>query len=272
MKNIPGILGSGHWNTLPECVILLLDTESRIPLSWSREAGKGKDGASKQRTSCRPGEEVFFMDAKTIMTGDDIRRSLARIAHEIIERNPVMANLILIGMKTRGVPLAHRLADNLRRFGDGAITVGALDISWYRDDIPLENRTASPARRLQPVINGTRIPANITGKTIVLVDDVLYTGRSTRAAMDALIDMGRPEAIQLAVLIDRGHRELPIRADYVGKNIPTARSEEIQVHVVEVDGRDEVVLYRRDSGGQPAGESAVNRAEIKIGAGPGGEA
>jgi pyrimidine operon attenuation protein/uracil phosphoribosyltransferase len=175
------------------------------------------------------------MPDKVVMTADEMRRSLARMAHEIVERNKSTANLILIGMRTRGVPLANRLSANIAGFENVKLSVGALDFSLYRDDLS----------ERPPQIKPTDIPSSIVGKTIVLVDDVLYTGRSTRAAMDALIDLGRPEVIQLAVLIDRGHRELPIRADYVGKNIPSARDEDIQVKLVETDGMDEVVITNR---------------------------
>ena len=174
------------------------------------------------------------MSKKVIMTQEDIRRTLARIAHEIIERNEAIEHLMLVGMHTRGVPLAKRLATNIEGFARLRIPVGALDISFYRDDLSSLN--------LQPVVKHTDIPASIDGKSIVLVDDVLYTGRSTRAAMDALTDLGRPRLIQLAVLVDRGHRELPIRADYVGKNIPSSRHEEIQVKLEETDGIDEVAI------------------------------
>jgi len=170
------------------------------------------------------------------MTPEDIRRTLARIAHEIIERNKTTDGLILVGMHTRGVPLAKRLATNIEGFGESGVPVGALDISLYRDDLSSLN--------LQPTVQRTDIPVNIEGKSVVLVDDVLYTGRSTRAAMDALIDLGRPQSIQLAVLIDRGHRELPIRADYVGKNAPSSRHEEIKVRLEETDGIDEVVIVK----------------------------
>ena len=176
------------------------------------------------------------MTRKIIMTPEDIRRSLARIAHEIMERNKTAEHLVLVGMRTRGVPLAKRLAANLEDLEDLRIPVGALDISLYRDDLSSLNR--------QPAIQRTDIPVNINGKSVVLVDDVLYTGRSTRAAMDALIDLGRPRAIQLAVLRDRGHRKLPIRADYAGKNIPSSRHEEIQVQLVETDGIDRVVITK----------------------------
>ena len=168
------------------------------------------------------------------MTSDDIRRTLARIAHEILEHNKQLEHLVLVGMRTRGVPLANRLAASIENFERAKITVGALDFSLYRDDLS--------SLELQPIVKSTDIPVNIDGKIIVLVDDVLYTGRSTRAAMDALIDLGRPLSIQLAVLVDRGHRELPIRADYVGKNIPSARHEDIQVQLEETDGLDEVSI------------------------------
>ncbi len=172
------------------------------------------------------------MPYKVVMTAEEMRRRLARMAHEIVERNKSTADLILIGMRTRGVPLAHRLADNIASFEGAALPVGALDFSLYRDDLG----------KRRPQVKSTDIPSSIVGKTIILVDDVLYTGRSTRAAMDALVDLGRPEVVQLAVLIDRGHRELPIRADYVGKNIPSARNEDIKVRLVETDGTDEVVI------------------------------
>jgi pyrimidine operon attenuation protein / uracil phosphoribosyltransferase len=171
---------------------------------------------------------------KIIMTPEDIRRTIARIAHEIIERNKSMSDLILVGMRTRGVPLAKRLAANIKVFEGTEIPVGALDISLYRDDLD--------SLDLKPVVNSTHIPLSIDGKSVVLVDDVLFTGRSARAAMDALIDLGRPSTIQLAVLVDRGHRELPIRADYIGKNIPSARSEEIKVELTETDGLDQVAI------------------------------
>jgi pyrimidine operon attenuation protein/uracil phosphoribosyltransferase len=174
------------------------------------------------------------MPRKVIMTQEDMRRTLARIAHELIERNEFLENVILVGMHTRGVPLAKRLAANIEHFAGVKIPVGTLDISLYRDDLSSLN--------FQPVVKQTDIPASVDGKSIVLVDDVLYTGRSIRAAMDALTDLGRPQLIQLAVLIDRGHRELPIRADYVGKNIPSSRHEEIKVRLKETDGVDEVAI------------------------------
>ena len=170
------------------------------------------------------------MPSKVVMTAEEMRRSLARMAHEIVERNKSTDNIILVGMRTRGVPLAKRLAANIASFEKITVPVGALDFSLYRDDL----------NQRQPVVKGTDMPASIDGKDVVLVDDVLFTGRSTRAAMDALIDLGRPEVIQLAVLVDRGHRELPIRADYVGKNIPSSQDEDVQVSLTETDGKDEV--------------------------------
>jgi len=174
------------------------------------------------------------MSKKILMTPEDIRRTLARIAHEIIEQNKSTEHLILVGMRTRGVPLAKRLATLIGDFEELKIPIGALDISLYRDDLS--------SLDLQPIVQHTEIPVSIDDKSIVLVDDVLYTGRSARAAMDALIDLGRPKLIQLAVLIDRGHREMPIRANYVGKNVPSSRHEEIQVRLMETDGVDEVAI------------------------------
>ena len=166
------------------------------------------------------------------MDSGDVARALARIAHEIIEKNKGASRVALVGILTRGVHLAQRLATLIAEIEGVRVPTGSLDIGLYRDDIGM--RQPAP---LAPV----RMP-DIDGKIVVLVDDVLYTGRSIRAAMDALIDLGRPQAVQLAVLVDRGHRELPIRADYVGKNIPTAHNEEVQVRMVEVDGEDGVDL------------------------------
>jgi len=187
------------------------------------------------------------MSKKIIMTRDDIRRTLARIAHEIIERNKTVEHLILVGVHTRGVPLAKRLATNIERFEGIKIPVGALDIRPYRDDLASLNQ--------QPVVHDTDIPTDIDGKSIVLVDDVLYTGRSIRAAMDALTDLGRPKSVQLAVLVDRGHREMPIRADYIGKNMPSSRHEEIQVHLEETDGVDRVAIINAAKERPPETES-----------------
>ncbi len=174
------------------------------------------------------------MPEKVLMTSEEMGRALARIAHEIVERNKGAEDFVLVGLWTRGVPLAHRLAATIHNFEAVSIPVGVLNIGLYRDDVfDLE---------LKSVIQNTDIPADITNKKVILVDDVLYTGRSIRAAMDALVDLGRPKSIQLAVLVDRGHRELPIRADYVGKNIPSSRDEKIQVQLKEIDGADKVAI------------------------------
>ena len=157
----------------------------------------------------------------SIMDADGIRRALIRIAHEITEKNRGVENVALVGIRTRGVPLAARIAEEIQKIENVAVPTGSLDITLYRDDLTTMG--------YNPVIHGTEIDFDVTGKNIVLVDDVLYTGRTIRAALDALIDMGRPKSIQLAVLIDRGHRELPIRADYAGKNVPTSRRETIEV-------------------------------------------
>lgn len=176
------------------------------------------------------------MDSHAVLTAEDIRRVVRRIAHEIVERNHGLDGLVLIGMRTRGVPLAQRIADAIIEFEGHEVPVGALDINLYRDDIGSIDR----APKVQP----SDLPTDIDGKTIILVDDVLYTGRSIRAALDALTDYGRPAAIQLAVVVDRGHRELPIRPDYVGKNIPTARDEDVSVLLSEIDGEDEVRIMK----------------------------
>lgn len=170
----------------------------------------------------------------SIMDADGIRRALIRIAHEITEKNRGVENVALVGIRTRGVPLAARIAEEIRKNENAEVPVGSLDITLYRDDLTTMG--------YNPVIHGTEIDFDITGKHIVLVDDVLYTGRTIRAALDAIIDMGRPNSIQLAVLIDRGHRELPIRADYAGKNVPTSRRETIEVALQEEGKEDEVIL------------------------------
>jgi pyrimidine operon attenuation protein/uracil phosphoribosyltransferase len=169
-----------------------------------------------------------------IIDADGIRRIVTRIAHEIVERNKGVDDLVLVGIRRRGVPIAQRLARKIAEFEGKAPTEGTLDITLYRDDLSLVAH--------QPVLGATEIPVDVNGKVAVLVDDVLYTGRTARAAMDALIDRGRPRSIQLAVVVDRGHRELPIRADYVGKNVPTSRKEVIGVKLIEVDGVDSVVI------------------------------
>jgi pyrimidine operon attenuation protein/uracil phosphoribosyltransferase len=170
------------------------------------------------------------------MDADRIGRTLTRIAHEIVERNKGVEDLALVGVRTRGVPIARRIARALREITGDEIPTGALDITLYRDD--LMRHQVGP----QPVVRRTEIQFSIDNQKILLVDDVLYTGRTTRAALDALIDYGRPKAIQLIVLVDRGHRELPIKADYVGKNLPTSLEQSVQVRLLEIDGVDEVVL------------------------------
>ncbi len=176
------------------------------------------------------------MSDGVIMSADDVRRAVVRVAHEIVEQNRGCQDLILVGMRTRGVPLAERLADAIREFEGEEVGVGALDIGLYRDDLPARGTTVE--------IKPSELPQDIADKRVVLVDDVLYTGRSIRAALDALIDYGRPERIQLAVLVDRGHRELPIRADFVGKNIPTSREDDVVVQLNETDGIDRVLLVQ----------------------------
>jgi pyrimidine operon attenuation protein / uracil phosphoribosyltransferase len=175
-----------------------------------------------------------------VMDADRISRALTRIAHEIVERNRGVEDVALVGVRSRGVPLARRLARALQDITGDQVPTGALDITLYRDD--LMRHAVGP----QPQVRRTEIPFSIDDRMIILVDDVLYTGRTTRAALDALIDFGRPRAIQLVSLVDRGHRELPIKADYVGKNIPTSRHESVQVRLHEIDGTDEVLIQSEE--------------------------
>ena len=170
-------------------------------------------------------------DERLILTSEEMRRALTRIAHEIVESNKGLNGLMLVGIRRRGVPLARRIADAIASFESASVPVGALDINLYRDDL-----TSRP----QPLVRPTEMPVSIAGKTVVLVDDVLFTGRTVRSALDALTDLGRPRIVQLAVLVDRGHHELPIRADYVGKNVPTSLDEIVEVRVSEIDGVEEV--------------------------------
>jgi pyrimidine operon attenuation protein/uracil phosphoribosyltransferase len=180
------------------------------------------------------------------MSAQDINRALIRVSHEIIEHNKGAENLVLVGLMTRGVPIANRLAAIIGKLESVLPPVGSLDITLYRDDVS--------SMDLHHAVRRTDIPVDVTGRQVVLVDDVFYTGRSIRAAMDAVFDHGRPQSIQLAVLVDRGHRELPVRADFVGKNIPTARTEEIKVYVKEIDGQDKVTIVSSGVNGESADE------------------
>jgi len=173
-------------------------------------------------------EKALIMDESTMM------RAISRISHEIIEKNNGVEDIVLIGIQRRGVPLARRIAQKIKEVEGREVQVGILDITLYRDDLSLLNE--------HPVINGTEINFQLVGKVVILVDDVLYTGRTVRAAIDAIMDIGRPKMIQLAILVDRGHRELPIRADYVGKNVPTSKSEVINVKVTEIDHVNSVTI------------------------------
>jgi pyrimidine operon attenuation protein/uracil phosphoribosyltransferase len=175
---------------------------------------------------------------KILLDGEQLGRTLARMTHEIAEQAPDLANVALVGIQRRGVELAARLASLLGSFYGVRPPTGAIDITFYRDDIA----TRAGAHYEQPLVHSTDLPFDVNDKTIILVDDVLYTGRTIRAAIEALFDYGRPLAVRLAVLVDRGHRDLPIRPDFVGKNVPTSRSEEIAVHLVETDGIDEVII------------------------------
>lgn len=184
---------------------------------------------------------------RQIMTADDVRRALIRISHEIVEKHGGTDGLALVGIQTRGVPLAQRLAGAIETHEGVRPAVGSLDISFHRDDV------AAGAR--QPHVKGTDLPFALESSTLVIVDDVLYTGRTVRAALDALVEFGRPKAVRLAVLVDRGHRELPIRADHVGKNVPTSRDERIRVHLAEIDGGEDEVVIERPNGSSGAVEA-----------------
>ncbi len=191
------------------------------------------------------------MQERQIMNQEGVRRALARVAHEILERNRGAEDLIIVGIHTRGVHLARRIAANLAEFEGIEVPVATLDVSFYRDDLRVRDQT-------QTKVLPTDIPMGIQGKRVVLVDDVLYTGRTIRAAMDALVDFGRPQQIQLAILLDRGHRELPIRADFVGQNLPTALEERVKVRLMETDGADEVALIFEDQM-DPQNQPKTNR-------------
>lgn len=185
-------------------------------------AGEAADKPSRDT----PGRDLFVLRTK-VLDADDLRRAHTRIAHEVVERNHGADRVVLVGLYTRGVAIARRLAAAIASFEGTEVPVGSLDVSFYRDDISL--------RPVQPA-GPTEVPVDITGQVVVLVDDVLFTGRTVRAALDALTELGRPRAVQLAVLVDRGHRELPVRADYVGKNLPTRVSEDVRVRLSETDG------------------------------------
>src|SRR5947199_352262 len=196
-----------------------------------------------------------MMAPARLLDDGEIRRAVTRIAHEILERNKGADGLVLVGIAARGDDLARRLADEIGRIEAAKVPVGSLDITFYRDDIGM--------RAEAPEVHETRIEFDITGTVVVLVDDVLFTGRTIRAAMDALVDFGRPDAIQLAVLVDRGHRELPIRADFVGKNVPTRRGEEVRVLLSEVDGEDGVLVgeHRQANGSAASDGRSESRPE-----------
>jgi pyrimidine operon attenuation protein/uracil phosphoribosyltransferase len=195
-----------------------------------------------------------WTERQVLLDQERLARTLARMAHEIVERHPDMAGVVLIGVRSRGVPIAQRLSQRIREASGVAPAVGALDITLYRDDLTTV--------ATQPILKGTDIPFSIDGRTVVLVDDVLYTGRTVRAALDELIDFGRPARIELAVLIDRGHRELPIRADYVGRTLTTARDEIVQVMLREEDGTDRVLLLEKRS--PPAPKKAVSKKKPPV--------
>lgn len=184
--------------------------------------------------------EVASLNEKAIVLDEQaIRRALTRIAHQIIEKNKGIEHCVLIGIRTRGIYLANRLAERIQQIEGKAIQIGEIDITMYRDDLSKKTNDG------EPLVKGSNIDVNITDKTVVLVDDVLFTGRTVRAALDALVDIGRPSQIQLAVLVDRGHRELPIRADFVGKNVPTSQSEKISVTLTEIDDIDQVSILEK---------------------------
>ena len=180
------------------------------------------------------------VQGKTLLDADGLGRTLSRIAHEIIEGNPSVDDVALVGIQTRGVPLAGRIRSMVAERSGVELPIGQLDITFHRDDVHVRSQRAP--RRAQPLVRDTRLDFDLEGRTVILVDDVLYTGRTIRAAIDALLEYGRPARVQLAVLADRGHRELPIRPDYVGKNLPTARGERVQVELVEIDEVDQVLL------------------------------
>jgi pyrimidine operon attenuation protein/uracil phosphoribosyltransferase len=203
---------------------------------------RGREGVANDRRTPHPRRAVSarVSSEKVVLDGEAISRTLSRIAHEIIEGNRELAAVALIGIQTRGVPLAQRLRRSIAERAGEETELGSLDITFYRDDVHV--RGGEAPLHAQPVVRATTLDFTLEGRTCILVDDVLYTGRTIRAAIEALFDYGRPERVQLAVLVDRGHRELPIRPDYVGKNLPTARNERVQVQLIEVDEVDRVLL------------------------------
>jgi pyrimidine operon attenuation protein/uracil phosphoribosyltransferase len=192
--------------------------------------GDGTPAADSTRADTAPDGGRFFVLRSKVFNADDLRRAHTRIAHEIVERNHGATDIVLVGLYTRGVAVARRLAEAIEQFEGVEVPVGAIDVAFYRDDIGL--------RRVQP-LGPTEVPVDITDRVVVLVDDVLFTGRTARAALEAVTELGRPRAVQLAVLVDRGHRELPIRADFVGKNLPTKTAEDVRVRLRGVDDGDE---------------------------------
>jgi pyrimidine operon attenuation protein/uracil phosphoribosyltransferase len=204
---------------------------------------RSRDERAPSQSACDPAESLStpgLSAEKVLLDADALSRTLSRIAHEVIEANPDLSRVALVGIHTRGVPLAHRLARLIEERAGTEPALGTVDITFYRDDVQVRGREAP--LHAQPVVRASSLDFAMEGMTCVLVDDVLYTGRTIRAAVDALFDYGRPARVQLAVLVDRGHRELPIRPDYVGKNLPTSRDERIQVQLVEIDEIDRVVL------------------------------
>src|SRR6187551_1947700 len=216
---------------------------TRTPLTRSREAGKESVAPACPRPSpdaAEPMSQAGVSAEKVLLDGEAIQRSLARIAHEVVEANPELEQVALVGIHTRGVPLAQRLRRLISEFSGQEVRLGSVDITFYRDDVQV--RGGEAPIHAQPVVRATKLDFPLEGMTCVLVDDVLYTGRTIRAAIEALFDYGRPARVQLACLADRGHRELPIRPDYIGKNLPTAREERVQVQLVEIDEVDQILL------------------------------
>ena len=226
-----------------------MSRSTRTPLTRSREAGKESVAPACPRPStdaAKPMSQAGVSAEKVLLDGEAIQRSLARIAHEIVEKNPELDTVALVGIHTRGVSLAHRLRRLIQEFSGVEVDLGTIDITFHRDDVHV--RAGGPPLHAQPLVRDTKLDFQLEGRTCVLVDDVLYTGRTIRAAIEALFEYGRPARVQLAVVADRGHRELPIRPDYVGKNLPTARGERVQVQLLEVDEVDRVLIIPEETG------------------------